>query len=436
MKTVDELMSRDVVWVSPSAPVKSAVILMKGHGIGALPVVESDDRVVGLLTLDRVVGEPGDAPVADCMLVDFASIGPGIAVHSAAERMKETSAGYLLVLQDNKLEGILSRGDLLPELGKNFDPLTNLPWSDAFREWATASLKGGAEISVILFDINNFGAFNKTHGHVVGDRVIQAVADVIKKGADPELDNVCRYGGDEFLVGTTRLADEARSLADIIQERISAAKVEGLTEGVSATYGISGGRRSREREDIHYAATIDDLINRASKDCTARKPGRRGAESRAAARLDTRPGAPTPPASGGAARLRIKSVGLTLTGAETAVNVTLSDLDQEIKGESSGFTTGSRNTLRLVAEATASAACSALADEHGITVDEILLENLGGEEEVVTVVATFFAAGSTTRVAGSAVVKRGDRYRATSAALLASINRLYASAPRANAGDL
>ncbi len=67
--------------------------------------------------------------------------------------MKRTGASYLLVLKDDRLAGILSRGDLLPELGKNFDPLTSLPWSDAFRAWATAALKRGAEISVVLFDI-------------------------------------------------------------------------------------------------------------------------------------------------------------------------------------------------------------------------------------------------------------------------------------------
>ncbi len=68
------------------------------------------------------------------------------------------------------------------------------------------------------------------------------------------------------------------------------------------------------------------------------------------------------------------------SGAETAVGVTLTDVDREITGESRGFTTGSRNTLRLVAEATASAACSTLAPEHGSQWTKSMLENTGDGE--------------------------------------------------------
>ena len=424
MKTVAELMTRDVVWVRPSARVKTAVILMKGHRIGALPVVDAGESVVGLLTQEFVLGEPLDREVAEVMAADFPAIDPVTSASDAAEEMNRTGASHLVVLDGGRLAGIVSRSDLMPELGKAFDPLTNLPWSDSLREWATAALRRGAEIAVVFFDLDDYGEFNKKHGHVVGDRVITDVAEVVRKGTDPEIDFACRYGGDEFAIVSVRHADEARALADILQERIAALKVEGLPGAVSATFGMSGGRRSREREDIHYAATIDDLITRASKDCTARKPRRRPLPE---------PGAIPAPAPSGRRRLKIKSISVSMTGAEAAVGVTLTGHDREHRREVSGCAAGGKDVLRLVAEATAGAACKSLAPEHGVVVDEVYIQGAGSEDEVVTVVATFVSPSESTRHAGGAVVRRGDRHRAAAAATLDAVNRLIETAPPAEA---
>ena len=428
MKTVGELMTREVVWVSPSAPVKTAVILMKGHKIGALPVVEADESVVGLVTLRQVLGEPPDAAVSGVMQTDFPVVDPGLSVHEAAGEMHRAGTGHLIIIEEGRLSGIVSRGDILPELGKSFDPLTDLPWSDTFREWATAALKRRKEIAVIFFDLDNYGAFNKKHGHVVGDRIIKEVAEVIKKGTDPELDLACRYAGDEFAIASIRHADEARALAAILQERIAALKVEGLPGSVSGTFGMSGGRRSREREEIHYAATIDDLITRASKDCTAKKPGRR-AETAAPGQVSF-PGrqAASQPTAPRAARLRIRTIGISTSDTEASATVTLTRGENEYKHEASGYATGGRSMLRLVAEAAAGAARASLAPEHGITIDDVLVQSVGADEEIISVIATFVARGSATRTVGSAVVKRADQHRATAAATLDAINRLLETA--------
>ena len=261
MKTIRDLMTTDVVWISPSAPAKSAVFLMKGHDIGALPVVHADDTVVGLVTHRGLLGQPQDARVMDVMEKEFTTVDPEMTVYDALEVMNRDRASYLLVLENERLAGIVSCSDLMPELGKTFDPLTELPWSDSFREWAINSLKRGMEISILFFDLDNFGAFNKRYGHVVGDAVLKETADVFKKGIDQNLDLACRYGGDEFVIVSVRSADETILLGDVIQKQISLIRIPEISEGVSASYGMSGGRRTREREDMHYAATIDDSDN-------------------------------------------------------------------------------------------------------------------------------------------------------------------------------
>ncbi|MCX8053809.1 MAG: GGDEF domain-containing protein [Armatimonadetes bacterium] len=423
MKTVGELMTRDVVWVNPSAPVKSAVILMKGHRISALPVLDADGSVVGLVTESLLLGESPDKVVGEVMTRNFAAVDSATTINDAAEQMTRAGASHILVLDGNRLAGIISRSDLIPELGKTFDPLTNLPWSNSLREWAVAALKRGSEIAVIFFDLDNYGKFNKEHGHVIGDRVIQEVAEVIRRGIDPDLDFACRYAGDEFAIVSLRRADEARALAGILQERIAAIKVEGIADGISATFGMSGGRRTREREDIHYAATIDDLITRASKDCIARKPKRVPIE------VPTGPSevAPRPYR---APRLRIKSISITTTGTEASVAVRLVSEDREYVSDVSARATGGRDVLRLVAEATADAASKSLAEEHGIVVDELHTQHTETEYEVITVVATFVSPKGTIQHAGSAIARRGDLHRAVASATLDAVNRLIETAPR------
>ena len=55
------------------------------------------------------------------------------------------------------------------------------------------------ELSLVLFDINDFKSINDASGHDAGDTVLKAFADVLKSTARAA-DIVCRFGGDEFAV--------------------------------------------------------------------------------------------------------------------------------------------------------------------------------------------------------------------------------------------
>jgi IMP dehydrogenase len=444
MKTVGEVMATDVVWVSPSARVKTAVILMKGHSIGALPVVHANEEVAGVVTYQNVLGQPPDASLGDIMSPDFTSIDPHVTVLDAAEIMSREQVDYLLVIEDNKLKGIVTHGDLLPELGKTFDPLTGLAWSDQFRIWAISALKRGQEISIIFFDLDVFGAFNKNYGHVVGDTVLKEAAEVFKKSIDLERDFACRYGGDEFVVVSVRNADDAIALADFIKEGIAGIRIPDLPSGVSGSYGIAGGRRTNERREMHYAATIDDLVTRASKNCTLAKPSR-AAEAKPEAAPQAETAAPEtieraaafgqPIAAVGGARLKIQTINFTSSGTEATVGVTLTQDDREYSREASGYLVEGSNTLRLVAEAAAGAASKALSPGHGIVVDEVLLQSGAKGDQIVTVVAAFVTPRYSTRTAGSAVIKRGDQFRAAAAAVLNAINRQIEVTPKREADE-
>ncbi|MDF2176708.1 diguanylate cyclase [Aliiglaciecola sp. CAU 1673] len=85
----------------------------------------------------------------------------------------------------------------------NIDPLTSLANRRKFeeilnREWL-AAIREKSALSLVMIDIDNFKQFNDSHGHAVGDILLQEVAAVIAAQLRRPKDLVARYGGEEFV---------------------------------------------------------------------------------------------------------------------------------------------------------------------------------------------------------------------------------------------
>ena len=83
------------------------------------------------------------------------------------------------------------------------DPLTGLPntrflFMHLTRELARAA-RLGAEVALMVMDLDSFKEINDTHGHHVGDRALCEVARVLRAAIRP-YDICVRYAGDEFIV--------------------------------------------------------------------------------------------------------------------------------------------------------------------------------------------------------------------------------------------
>ncbi len=75
-------------------------------------------------------------------------------------------------------------------------------------------------LSLIMIDIDWFKRCNDTYGHLFGNRVLQALAQIIKESVR-DVDVVCRYGGEEFAVilPQTKKAD-AQMIGERIRRRV------------------------------------------------------------------------------------------------------------------------------------------------------------------------------------------------------------------------
>jgi diguanylate cyclase (GGDEF)-like protein len=80
------------------------------------------------------------------------------------------------------------------------DPLTGLLTRPGFERDATRLLARASGAAVVVIDLDGFKQVNDTHGHQVGDRVIESAgADLTEWNTDCGYGGVARLGGDEFV---------------------------------------------------------------------------------------------------------------------------------------------------------------------------------------------------------------------------------------------
>lgn len=126
---------------------------------------------------------------------------------------------------EKKLEDALIKVSKLA----NHDPLTGLANLRLAREKLLSSLsyakRKGWIVALMFIDLDGFKEVNDSHGHDVGDRVLQMVAGKLLNCLR-QTDTIARIGGDEFLVIQTEVTD--RSAIAGVAEKIIATIAEPL----------------------------------------------------------------------------------------------------------------------------------------------------------------------------------------------------------------
>ena len=134
------------------------------------------------------------------------------------------------------------------------------------------------EITILLFDVDDFKSYNDTYGHATGDEVLRETADLMRR-CSREHDLVGRFGGDEFVIifwdagerrePNSRHPETAFSLSERFRRTVSEHAYKCLGPAARGTLTISGGLASFPWD----ASTVDDLFARAD-DALLRAKGR------------------------------------------------------------------------------------------------------------------------------------------------------------------
>jgi CBS domain-containing protein len=145
LQTARDFMTPDPVTVAPDLPVTDAAHIMSEKRVGALPVLDADGALVGLVTegdlimqdakvhfptylhlLGGFIFYPGSterfeadlkkavgATVADVMTLEPVTISPDATIEDVATLLVEQEVSRIPVLDGDRLVGIISKSDIV-----------------------------------------------------------------------------------------------------------------------------------------------------------------------------------------------------------------------------------------------------------------------------------------------------------------------------------
>lgn len=231
--------------------------------------VEQTDRALNLLRLENEL-QAAEIRQQDFMLLATATaliLVLVIALIAWRSYRMKALLQHDLTLRNKKLNEAVERVNHLA----NRDSLTGLLNRRAFQEIAELEnnkrKRNQTPLTIAVADVDKFKEINDQHGHPVGDEVLKATAQRIKKSLR-DVDTVCRWGGEEFILmmpdtsveNTRRLIQRIRR--NLAQDPIQTASG---TFSITLTFGIAE-VRSGIKEAIQAADDAMYTGKRAGSD--------------------------------------------------------------------------------------------------------------------------------------------------------------------------
>ncbi len=136
-------------------------------------------------------------------------------------------------------------------------------------EMLVRPVEPGRAHGLVMLDIDHFKKVNDTHGHVMGDRVLQALGEVLRSCAPANaINSAARYGGEEFaLLLPNSTPAECFRQAELVRTRTKAMKIrDRRTQAVVLTVTLSGGVAvMQDGDDAQTLTTRADVALYQSK---------------------------------------------------------------------------------------------------------------------------------------------------------------------------
>ncbi len=174
-----------------------------------------------------------------------------VALQAEVEQRKRSEARLKHLARHDALTGVYNRGHFL--------------------ERAEATLgeaaRRGASVGVAMCDVDDFKRVNDMHGHAVGDSILRAVADWLKRNVRAG-DLYGRYGGDEFAVLFLDAAPETcRRIAERVRRGLEAnpVHIDGAPFPITLSIGVTALARPETADLTPLFERADRALYRAKQ---------------------------------------------------------------------------------------------------------------------------------------------------------------------------
>lgn len=266
IKSVSDIMVNNFKSINVLEGVKKAQDFVINNGIDFFPVMD-EDRLVGMLTYRDLIRVHPNRIVADAMQNKIISISPSTSLWDAKKIFENNDIDILLIIDNEKIAGIITKPVLNIEIAKWKDALTGLYKSDYIYYHTKKLITDNKNPSIIFIDINDFGHIDKKYGHIQGDILLKEIALVLKENMTSET-FLCRFGGDEFTIVVPYYLDKCIEFTKKILGEIASFNFSNNIR-VKASAGIVLSSNKISYEDIN--STVYKLINKASLASTKAK---------------------------------------------------------------------------------------------------------------------------------------------------------------------
>ncbi len=169
-------------------------------------------------------------------LVRIESRKPNLFTFEDLRFLQGTSGAFALFLDNlhlyKRTEELAIKDDLTGFYLRNYA-------TRRFEEEIARAKKQSRILSVMIVDIDHFKKCNDTYGHLVGDMVLENVADVIKEVIGNAGNVICRFGGEEFLIILPNLSrQEAISVGESLRLRVENTPLKVRRREISVTVSV------------------------------------------------------------------------------------------------------------------------------------------------------------------------------------------------------
>ncbi|MEH1890197.1 MAG: diguanylate cyclase [Nostoc sp.] len=162
---------------------------------------------------------------------------------------------YQDLIRTNDILSAIALADSLTELKNRRALAWDLP-----KEIKTARTEK-TSLSLIILDIDHFKKVNDTHGHLVGDRVLQLLCQRLRYNLRCQ-DTAFRYGGEEFVILLANTTDEEAVVVARRLNRVVSEEPFSLSSKLTLNITISLGTACLQAEDDNQGVS---LLHRADQ---------------------------------------------------------------------------------------------------------------------------------------------------------------------------